>query len=104
MFICYTDLYTVTACTKGLSVYVHFQRLDSIWQIIPELLFCYALNKQKHPPQATQTKPNKTVTFMLSPMKHKGPHEGQQYILKLQIFLWKQRLLKNKDRKLIILI
>lgn len=55
MFICYTDLYTVTACTKGLSVYVHFQRLDSIWQIIPELLFCYALNKQKHPPQATQT-------------------------------------------------
>lgn len=90
MFICYTDLYTVTACTKGLSVYVHFQRLDSIWQIIPELLFCYALNKQKHPPQATQTKPNKTVTFMLPPMKHKGPHEGQQYILRPQIFLWKK--------------
>lgn len=58
MIICYTDLYTVTACTKGLSVYVHFQGLDSIWQIIPKLLFCYALNKQKYPPQATQTKPN----------------------------------------------
>lgn len=91
MFICHTDLYTVTACTKGLSVYVHFQRLDWVWQTIPKLLFYYALNKQKKPTQATQTKQNHSYNLPWITRGHIKANNTDP-----KIFLWKERLLKKK--------